>query len=318
MGSGLWTLSATSTVWSINGAATFDKGTADIILSDTSSTSRTFSGGNFSYNKLTIGGATGTSTTTISDNNQFTELASTKTVAHTIALGTTTQTFGAWTVTGTAGNVVTLTGTGTSHVIAGAATSGIDYLAMGSIGFAATSHGEFYAGANSTGTATAPVYRTAKPADSTRYWVGGTGNWSSTARWSTDSGGAGGASVPRSHDDVVFNSASNATAYTATVDAVTGGIRCKALTIAGPASGNLTLAGSTAIDGIHGDITLPATGLTRTYTGAITLSGSTTGRTLTLKVRSGAGVAGGILTTQTTLISMEAAASSSVKASTAK
>jgi hypothetical protein len=256
------------------------KGTADILLSSTSTSARTFTGSNYSYNKLTIGGATGTSTLTISGNNSFTELASTKTVAHTIALETTTQTFGKWSVTGTSGNVVTLTGTGTSHILAGSCTSGIDYLAMGSIGFAATSPAEFYAGANSTGTAAVPVYRTDKPADSTRYWVGGTGNWSDTNRWSTGSGGSAGASVPRSHDDVVFDSSSNATAYTATVDAVTGGARCKALTIAGPASGNVTLAGSTALF-IHDDITLPATGLTRTYTGTITLSGSTSGKTIT-------------------------------------
>jgi hypothetical protein len=282
MGSGTWTLSGTGSVWTgISSDVTFYKGTADIVLSNTSTSARTFTGGGLSYNKLTIGGTTGISTLTITGNNQFTELASTKTVAHTIALGTTTQTFGKWTVTGTSGNVVTLTGTGTAHILAGACTSGIDYLAMGSIGFAATSPGEFYAGANSTGTAAAPVYRTAKPADSTRYWVGGTGNWSDTARWSTSSGGGSGASVPRSHDDVVFDSASNATAYTATVNAVTGGIRMKSLTIAGPASGNVTLAGSTAIDGIHGNVTLPATGLTRTYTGAITLSGSTSGLTLT-------------------------------------
>jgi hypothetical protein len=277
MGSGLWTISGTGSVFT-NASSNFQKQTADILLSDTSTSARTFDGGSLSYNKLTIGGATGTSTLTISGNNQFTELASTKTVAHTIALGTTTQTFGKWTVTGTSGNVVTLTGTGTSHVLAGSCTSGIDYLAMGSIGFAATSPGEFYAGANSTGTAAAPVYRTAKPADSTRYWVGGTGNWSDTNRWSTGSGGGGGASVPRSHDDVVFDSSSNATGYTATVNAVTGGIRCKALTIAGPASGNLTLAGSVAIF-IHDDVTLPATGLTRTYSGDITLTSNGTGRT---------------------------------------
>jgi hypothetical protein len=283
MGSGTWTLSGTGAVWDASTTTNlnFYKGTANIVLSDTSTSARTFAGGGLSYNKLTIGGTTGTSTLTITGNNQFTELASTKTVAHTIALGSTTQTFGKWTVTGTVGNVVTLTGTGTSHVLAGACTSGIDYLAMGSIGFAATSPGEFYAGANSTGTAGAPVYRTAKPADSTRYWVGGTGNWSDTARWSTGSGGGSGASVPRSHDDVVFDSASNATAYTATVNAVTGGIRMKSLTIAGPASGNVTLAGSTAMDGIHGNVTLPATGLTRTYTGGMTLSSNSTGLTFT-------------------------------------
>jgi hypothetical protein len=282
MGSGTWTLTSAGTVWTIASTGlAFYKDTANIVLSDTSTTARAFDGGGLSYNKLTIGGTTGTSTLTITGNNQFTELASTKTVAHTIDLGSTTQTFGKWTVTGTAGNVVTLTGTGTSHSLVGACTSGIDYLSMGSIGFAATSPGEFYAGANSTGTAGAPVYRTAKPADSTRYWVGGTGNWSDTARWSTSSGGASGASVPRSHDDVVFDSASNATAYTATVNAVTGGIRMKALTIAGPASGNVTLAGATAMVGIHGNVTLPATGLTRTYTGSITLSSNSTGLTFT-------------------------------------
>jgi len=285
MGSGTWTVSGTGNIWGDGGfntgAFTFYKGTANIVLSDTSTSARTFNGGSLSYNKLTIGGATGTSTLTITDNNQFTELASTKTVAHTIALGTTTQTFGAWTVSGTVGNVVTVTGTA-ALTIAGAAVSGVDYLALGTTTVSATSPGEFYAGANSTATGVAaPLYLTAKPADSTRYWVNGTGNWSDTARWSTSSGGGSGASVPRSHDDVVFDSLSNATAYTATVNAVTGGIRTKALTIAGPLTGNLTLAGSTAIVGIHGNVTLPATGLTRTYTGNIIFTGSTTGKTLT-------------------------------------
>jgi hypothetical protein len=280
MGSGTFTASGTGNVWTAVSGLTLYKDTASILLSNTSTTARTFQGGGLSYNKLTIGGATGTSTLTISSNNTFTELASTKTVAHTIALGTTAQTFGKWSVTGTAGNVVTLTGTGTDHILAGSCTSGIDYLAMGSIGFAATSPAEFYAGANSTGTAAVPVYRTAKPADSTRYWVGGTGNWNDTARWSTSSGGAGGADLPRSHDDVVFDSLSNATAYTATVNAITGGNRCKSLTISGPLVGNVTLAGTTTLY-IHDDITLPATGLTRTYTGQIVLSGSTTGKTLT-------------------------------------
>ena len=38
-----------------------------------------------------------------------------------------------------------------------------------------------------------------------RFWVGGTGNWSSTAHWSTSSGGSTGASVPTISDDVIFD-----------------------------------------------------------------------------------------------------------------
>ena len=280
MGSGLWTLAGTGTIWSMGTPVAFYKGTANISLSSTTNLSRTFTGGGLSYNKLTI--TPNGNTLSVSGNNQFTEFAAPLTISHNIDFGTTTQTFGKWTISGGSfGSIVVSLYGNATHILAGACTSGIDWLAMDTFGFAATSPGEFYAGANSTGTAGAPVYRTAKPADSTRYWVGGTGNWSDTARWSTSSGGASGASVPRSHDNVVFNSASNATAYTATVNAVTGGIRMKALTVAGPLVGNVTLAGSTAMVGIHGNVTLPATGLTRTYTGAITLSSNSTGLTFT-------------------------------------
>ena len=280
MGSGTWTLSGTGGVWSMSTTGlTLYKGTANIVLSNTTTTARTFTANTYSYNKLTIGGTTGTSTLTITGTCQFTELASTKTVAHTIALGTNIVTFGAWTVTGTAGNVVTVTGTSVTNVIAGARVSGVDYLAMGTIGFIATSPGEFYAGANSTGTGTG-VILTAAPAATTRYWVGGTGTWdaTTTTNWSASSGGAGGASVPTSADAVIFNTLSNATAYTVTCTATQ--LRCAALTFAGPAVGNVTWAGTAPL-AIHGNFTLPATGLTRSYTGEIIYSGSTAGKTIT-------------------------------------
>ena len=273
MGSGTWTLSGTGTVWNTSNASpVIVAGTSTIVLSDTSTTARTFSGGQY-FNKLTIGGTTGISTLTIIGNNTFGELASTKTVAHTIALGTTVQTFGKWTVTGTVGNVVTLTGTGTTHVIAGPAVTGVDYLVMGSIGFSTTSPGEFYAGANSTGTAAAPVFRTAAPAPRTLYWVGGTGNWSSTTKWSTSSGGGSGAAIPTSLDAVNFDSASNATAYTATIDAGVTLARCASFTMAGPAAGNVTFAGTVPI-AFHGNVSFAATGITRTYTGAMNWAGN--------------------------------------------
>lgn len=152
MGSGLWTLSGTGTVWDIttNTNLTFNKDTADILLSNTTTTARTFAGGGLSYNKLTIGGSTGTSTLTISGSNYFTELASSKTVAHTILLAADQALIGTWSVSGSAGNVVTLdsTVTGTRRYITLAnSTSGIDYLNVQDIGNDGV--GSFYVGTNS-------------------------------------------------------------------------------------------------------------------------------------------------------------------------
>jgi hypothetical protein len=155
MGSGLWTLSGTATVWNTGTTTnlTFNKNTADILLSNTSTSARTFSGGGLSFNKLTIGGAAGTSTLTLNGANTFSEIASTKTVAHTISLGATASgmTIGTWSITGTAGNVVTVNsstaGTQRNFNLTNV-TSGIDYLSVTDI--AVNQANRFYVGANST------------------------------------------------------------------------------------------------------------------------------------------------------------------------
>jgi hypothetical protein len=280
MGSGTWTLSGTGIVWTAVSTTTVIVGTSTIILSDTSTTARTFAGGNLYYNKLTIGGATGTSTLTISGTNTFGELASTKTVAHTILFtSSTTYTIGKWSVTGTAGNVVTVGPTTAATVytlsIAGPANTGIDYLSISYCTVSATSVGEFYVGANSTNTAgnTGSIFFTATPAARTLYWVGGTGNWSATTSWATLSGGASGAAIPTSLDSVNFDSLSNATAYTATIDAGVALARCAAFSMAGPLVGNVTWAGTVGI-AFHGNILFAATGITRSYTGAMNWAGN--------------------------------------------
>lgn len=63
-----------------------------------------------------------------------------------------------------------------------------------------------------------------------RYWVGGTANWDGTAgtKWAATSGGAGGASVPTSADDVYFNAASGAVTCTITATA-----NCQSLNFTG-------------------------------------------------------------------------------------
>ena len=117
----------------------------------------------------------------------------------------------------------------------------------------------------------------------TRYWVGGTGTWdaTTTTNWSAASGGAGGASAPTSADNVIFDTASNATAYAVTIgtNAVAADI-----TIAGPAAGNVTItSGATAVINCYGSWLNSATGVVFTTTtgAAINFLATTTGKTVT-------------------------------------
>ena len=166
LGNGLWTLTGTGSVWNLSTTTglTFNKGTSDILLSATSIATRTFGSGGLTYNKLTIGGG-GTSITSVSGGGTISEIASTKTVAHTIQFGAGTQTFTTWSVTGTAGKVVTVNSStaGTRRTInLTNVTSGIDYLSVKDIGI--TNTNTFYVGANSTdGGNNLNVYFTASP-----------------------------------------------------------------------------------------------------------------------------------------------------------
>jgi hypothetical protein len=157
MGSGTWTLTGTGTVWNadVTSNLTFNKDAANIILTNTTTTARSFLVGGLTYNKLTIGGATGTSTLTIGGSAlfvTFSELASTKTVAHTISFSSgLTTTVGDWTITGTAGNVVTIQSSSvSSHTLikTGGGIVSADYLSISRS--TATPSNTWYAGANST------------------------------------------------------------------------------------------------------------------------------------------------------------------------
>ena len=123
-----------------------------------------------------------------------------------------------------------------------------------------------------------------------RYWVGGSGNWSDTNRWSTASGGAGGASVPTSADNVIFDAGSNVGTgtFTVTVDGTLASPSLCADFSTGGAGGALdgamTLSlGATAYLDIYGSMTLPATNLTWTGTSGAELRfrATTTGKTVT-------------------------------------
>jgi fibronectin-binding autotransporter adhesin len=116
----------------------------------------------------------------------------------------------------------------------------------------------------------------------TKYWVGGSGTWnlSSTVNWSYTSGGTGGAPVPNSSDDVIFDQAGT---YGITM---TGTATIATLVVSAASSYTFRNGTSPALIITAGTLNL-ATGTTWNCTGALTLGGSGTVTTNAVLIRSG-------------------------------
>ncbi len=115
-----------------------------------------------------------------------------------------------------------------------------------------------------------------------RYWVGGTGTWSSTdtTNWSDTSGGSGGFSVPTASDNVFFDAGSDSGGtFVVTIPTLTAQV-CNDITISGLDFG-MTLTGTIGGLIVSGSLEFPATNFTRTYTGPTTFNATTSGKTIT-------------------------------------
>jgi hypothetical protein len=115
-----------------------------------------------------------------------------------------------------------------------------------------------------------------------RYWILGTGSWSSTntANWSASSGGAGGASVPTASDNVFFDANSNVGTGAFTVTMANSPRVCNDFLASG-LDGTMTLAGTSIGLTVSGSLTFQATNFTRSYSGTTTFNATTTGKTVT-------------------------------------
>jgi hypothetical protein len=161
MGGNNFTAASTGTVWA-GAAATINAGTSTIILSNNTTSTKTFSGGGATYYNLQIGGVTANTiaTYTITGANTFNTISSTKTVASTITIPiSVTNTVRTWAANGSAGNLITLktptNGTaGNLAAVAGVPNVGMNYVSLQDITFtpasSATQKFLWYLGANNT------------------------------------------------------------------------------------------------------------------------------------------------------------------------
>lgn len=107
----------------------------------------------------------------------------------------------------------------------------------------------------------------------TYYWVGGNGTWdnATNTNWSSLSGGSGGAGVPTTADNVIFDNGSGASPQ------VTIGTTpaCANWTVSAPTSGSIKFIGTGALT-VAGSMTFPATNVTAATTAfSITFTAAT-------------------------------------------
>lgn len=154
LGSGTLTLTGTGTVYNsaVTSNLTLTATSGTIKITDTSSTARTFSGGGKTYGNFWSAAGASTASLTIAGSNTFTDFKDDGSVAHSILFTAgTTQTVTTFTVSGTAGNLITINSTTTAtHALvkAGGGTISRDYLNIQHS--VATPSSTWYAGTHST------------------------------------------------------------------------------------------------------------------------------------------------------------------------
>ena len=245
---GASTITLSSTIpWTSSGSnLTFDAGTSTINLS---AGTATFTGGGLTYYNVNFTAATSVS---IGGANTFTNLTVTDNTSSnsTLSISANQTITGTLTLTGASNMMLVYSSVlGTSRTLTAAAVSlaNLEFRDITAAGVASPFTGTVLADAlgNSNITFTTPV---------TRYWVGGTGSFSSTSRWSTSSGGASGASVPLCHDTAIFDSNSfTSGGLTCTIDVK----RVPAIDFSGTANTpNLIIATAPGVCEIYGSLDL--------------------------------------------------------------
>jgi len=263
MGSGTWTLSGTGTVWTtatITGL-TLGQDTSTIKITDTSTTANTFSGGGETFNNIWWSRGASTASNTIAESNTFTDFKDDGSAAHSILFtAATTTTVTTFTVSGTAGNLITINSTNTAtHALtkSGGGTISSDYLNIQHS--VATPSTTWYAGANSTDnqattTAGSGWIFTAPPVTCTSL---DTGNWNTAGTWDC-------AKVPAVGDTVIV-----ALSHTVTMDVDSAVL----VTITVNGTLNTSNGTSRALSGTT--LTIGSSGTVTANASTITLSGTT-------------------------------------------
>lgn len=118
----------------------------------------------------------------------------------------------------------------------------------------------------------------------TYYWVGGDGTWdaTTTTSWASSSGGAGGAGVPTSADNVIFDSSSNVGDYSVTIGLSATPATCADLSISFPLVGVVTIiSAATSVINVYGSLLVQSSTVFTSASGSLlNFLATSTGKTI--------------------------------------
>jgi hypothetical protein len=142
MGSGIWSLTGTGSVWNANGSSILVPSTSTIKITNTSVTAKSFVGAGLTYNNLQINGAASAADVTITGANTFNNITG-QANAHLTLTSSTTTTISSLASQGTAGNLFVLdastSGTQATLSYAGSGVISVDFMSIKDIAALPTS-----------------------------------------------------------------------------------------------------------------------------------------------------------------------------------
>jgi hypothetical protein len=332
MGTGNWNVSGTGTAWTSGSGVILDPGTSNIRFTDATATAITFAGGGLTYNNLTL--VSGTGTFTVTGNNTFNTFSSSRTLAYSINFTTgSINNVRTWSVSGSAGNVVTVASTAASFAtlrsISGIQ-SGINFIswqwmALTNSTSSPTTNGTipyyWYVGANSTRDVNSGGLLLTGDTSYTYYQLSTGTSWAVPSNWGSTTnniyllgggGGGGGSIVPTAGGNKVsggggggggFNTLSNVTltpggAVAYAIGAAGSGGNGGTTTSTGTAGGTTTFNSTGPAGGGGGASTTTTTSTAGTAgTGAVNnggAGGAGTGSANLSRVGAGGGGSGGL------------------------
>lgn len=150
LGSITWTLTGTSTIWSYS-SGSVTASSVTLYSNNTSNTLTVIGGGGLTYGTLWFDRGASTGANNIQGTSTYGTIKDTGTAAHNIVFPNVTTTVTNFNVTGSAGNLISLTRTGASGTFTLSAASGLincDWLSISNS--TATGGASWFAGANST------------------------------------------------------------------------------------------------------------------------------------------------------------------------